>query len=345
MSGASGVAHLTDRHPSVTPERLIAGLVPPPTFAAVDFDTYRPDPSEPSQAAAVAACLNFCAQAVERRAGKKKLFGKREVLPGVGVYLDGGFGVGKTHLLASTYYRLAAAGAGPAAFATFGELTQLAGVFGFVECIDLLADYAVVCIDEFELDDPGNTTLISRLLSQLVQRGVSVAATSNTLPEQLGEGRFAAQDFLREINTLASIFSTVRIEGPDYRHRDLPPAPEPPSDDDVRAEAARVAGATLDDFDDLCAHLATMHPSRYLALIEGVTEVFVTGVHPLDDQSVALRLVSLTDRLYDAGIPVAASGAKLDTIFSAEMLAGGFRKKYLRATSRLLALSHAARVT
>ena len=343
MSGASGVAHLTDRHPSVTPERLVAGLVPPPTFAAVDFDTYRPDPAEPSQSAAVASCLSFCASAVERRAGKKKLFGRREVLPGVGLYLDGGFGVGKTHLLASTYYRLAAAGSGPAAFATFGELTQLAGVFGFVECIELLADYVVVCIDEFELDDPGNTTLISRLLSQLVERGVSIAATSNTLPEQLGEGRFAAQDFLREINTLASIFTTVRIEGPDYRHRDLPPAPEPPSDDDVRARAAEAPGATLDDFDQLCTHLATMHPSRYLALIEGVTEVFVTGVHPLDDQSVALRLVSLTDRLYDAGIPVAASGAKLDTVFSAEMLAGGFRKKYLRATSRLLALSHAGR--
>ena len=53
----------------------------------------------------------------------------------------------------------------------------------------------------------------------------------------------------------------------------------------------------------------------------------------------ALRLVSLTDRLYDAGIPVVASGAKLDTIFSAEMLAGGYRKKYLRAMSRLLALT------
>jgi cell division protein ZapE len=341
MSGASGVNHLTDRHPKVTPERLVAGLVPPPTFADVGFDTYRPDPGEPSQTSAVQSCRTFCADAVQRRAGKKKMFGKREVLPGVGVYLDGGFGVGKTHLLASTYYALAAADAGPVAFATFGELTQLAGVFGFVECIELLADYVVVCIDEFELDDPGNTTLISRLLSALVERGVSIAATSNTLPEQLGEGRFAAQDFLREINTLAKIFTTVRIEGPDYRHRDLPPAPSPPSDEDVRARAAEVAGATLDDFDALCAHLATMHPSRYLALIEGVTEVFVTGVHPLDDQSVALRLVSLTDRLYDAGIPVVASGAKLDTVFSEEMLEGGFRKKYLRATSRLLALTNA----
>lgn len=259
------------------------------------------------------------------------------MLPGVGVYLDGGFGVGKTHLLASSYYELPE----PKAFATFGELTQLAGVFGFAESVELLSDYVVVCIDEFELDDPGNTTLISRLLSQLVERGVSIAATSNTLPEQLGEGRFAAQDFLREINTLAAIFTTVRIEGPDYRHRDLPPAPEPPTDAEVTERAGATPGATLDDFDALCAHLATMHPSRYLSLIEGVTGVFITGVHPLDDQSVALRLVSLTDRLYDAGIPVVASGSKLDTIFSEEMLAGGFRKKYLRATSRLLALTAA----
>jgi cell division protein ZapE len=203
----------------------------------------------------------------------------------------------------------------------------------------MLADYTAVCIDEFELDDPGNTTLISRMLSSLVERGVSVAATSNTLPEQLGEGRFAAQDFLREINTLASIFTTVRIDGPDYRHRGLPPAPPPLSDEEVIARAAEVDGATLDDFDALCAHLATMHPSRYLTLIEDVTAVFLTGVHGIDDQNVALRLVSLTDRLYDAGIPVVASGAKLDTIFSEEMLAGGYRKKYLRATSRLVALT------
>ena len=331
--------HLVDRHPTVSPQRLIAQLVPPPTFTDVSFESYRPDPAEPTQSAAVDSCLSFCEEAVRRRAGRRKLFGKRETLPGVGLYLDGGFGVGKTHLLASAYWRLPDSTENPKAFATFGELTQLAGVFGFVECIDLLADYTVVCIDEFELDDPGNTTLISRMLSQLVERGVSIAATSNTLPEQLGEGRFAAQDFLREINTLASIFTTVRIEGPDYRHRGLPPAPQPLTDDEVRTRADRTPGATLDGFDELCEHLATMHPSRYLALIEGVSAVHITGVHALEDQSVALRLVSLTDRLYDAGIPVIASGAKIDTIFSEEMLAGGYRKKYLRATSRLLALT------
>ena len=179
FADASGqVDHLVDRHPSVSPERLIAQLRPPPTFAEVSFATYHPDPAEPTQAAAVVACQDFCQQAVQRRAGRRKLFGKRAVLPGVGLYLDGGFGVGKTHLLASAYYQLPGPGPGgapespthPKAFATFGELTQLAGVFGFVECIDLLADYTLLCIDEFELDDPGNTTLISRLLSQLVER-------------------------------------------------------------------------------------------------------------------------------------------------------------------------------
>ena len=69
----------------------------------------------------------------------------------------------------------------------------------------------------------------------------------------------------------------MRIDGPDYRHRGLPPAPQPLSDQEVAARAAGVPGATLDDFDALCAHLATMHPSRYLSLIEGVTEVFLTG--------------------------------------------------------------------
>jgi cell division protein ZapE len=329
--------HLVDRHPSVSPKRLIAQLVPPPTFAAVSFESYHPDPAEPSQAAALSACRAFGDLAVRRRAGKKRMLGKPAVLPGVGLYLDGGFGVGKTHLLASLYFALPHDR--PKAFATFGELTQLAGVFGYVECIELLADYVIVCIDEFELDDPGNTVLVSRLLSELVARGVSVAATSNTLPEQLGEGRFAAEDFLREIHTLASIFTTLRIDGPDYRHRDLPPAPTPLSDCDVRARAEQTDGATLDDFDALCAHLATMHPSRYLTLIEGVRAMFLTAVHQVDDQNVALRLVALTDRLYDAGIPVVASGEKLDSIFSAEMLAGGFRKKYLRATSRLIALT------
>ena len=204
--------------PSVTPERLIAQLDP-----AADLRRRQLRHLHPRSGGADAVRGGAVLPAVLRPGGRAPGRQEEVVRPARGAarasgsISTAGFGVGKTHLLASSYYRLPE----PKAFATFGELTQLASVFGFVECIELLADYVVVCIDEFELDDPGNTTLISRLLSQLVERGVSVAATSNTLPEQLGEGRFAAQDFLREINTLAAIFTTVRIDGPGL------PAPRP----------------------------------------------------------------------------------------------------------------------
>ena len=60
---------------------------------------------------------------------------------------------------------------------------------------------------------------------------------------------------------------------------------------------------------------------------------------PVPDQSTALRLVVLADRLYDREVPVLASGVPFDQLFNAEMLSGGYRKKYLRAVSRLVALA------
>jgi cell division protein ZapE len=316
-----------DRAPVITPAALVAGLVPPPLFADVRFDTYRPDPAEPTQSAALAALKSF-AEPPPRR-------WRRGASEARGVYLDGGFGVGKTHLLASLWH----ATPGPKGYATFVELTQLAGALGFAGLVEALSDMNLLAIDEFELDDPGDTVLVSSLLTRLAERGVRLAATSNTLPDRLGEDRFATADFLREIQGLATRFTSIRVHGPDYRHRGLPVAPPPHTDEEVRRSAARTAGATLDDFDTLLAHLATMHPSRYGALVDGVSAVHLLGVHPAPDQNVALRLVVLADRLYDRQIGVVASGAPLDALFDADMLAGGYRKKYRRAISRLVALA------
>ncbi|MFQ6330152.1 cell division protein ZapE [Nocardia sp. CWNU-33] len=329
--------HLVDRHPEVPADQLVAQMVPPPMFDEVSFASYIPDPKEPSQAAAVRKAEDFAGQVakINHAANKKSLFGKKKPVSGAGLYLDGGFGVGKTHLLASIFHSAPA----PKSFGTFGELTNLVGALGFNNAVERLAANSVLCIDEFELDDPGDTMLVSRLLTELSARGVSIAATSNTLPGQLGEGRFAAQDFLREIKKLGSIFGAVRVDGPDYRHRDLPPAPEPISPELLTERATATSGSTLDEFDALLQHLSTLHPSKYGALISGVSSVYISNVHQVNDQAVALRIVVLADRLYDASIPVTVSGAKLDEIFSQEMLDGGYRKKYLRAISRLLALS------
>ena len=86
-----------------------------------------------------------------------------------------------------------------------------------------------------------------------------------------------------------------------------------------------------------------MHPSRYLRVIAGLDLVGLRDVHVLTDQSEALRFVAFVDRVYDAQIPIVATGVGLDQVFAEEMLGGGYRKKYLRAISRLNALTHAER--
>jgi cell division protein ZapE len=336
-----------DRQPQAPVESLIAELTPPPLFAAVSFDSYRPDPGEPSQALACAAVRDFAgllSAAAEGSGSAGRAWWRRgrashRGAPDrpAGIYLDGGFGVGKTHLLASLWHAVPA----PKAYATFSELTQLAGVLGFAGLVTRLSPMRLLAIDEFELDDPGDTVLISSLLARLDEAGVRLAATSNTLPDRLGEQRFAAEDFFREIQAMAARFTAIRVDGPDYRHRGLPAAPPPLAEADV-LRAARRPGASLDEFGQLLEHLARLHPSRYGALLDGVSQLCLTGVTPAPDQNVALRLVVLADRLYDRQIPLACSGVALDQLFSAEMLAGGYRQKYRRAISRLVALAHAA---
>lgn len=56
-------------------------------------------------------------------------------------------------------------------------------MFGFVDCIDLLVNYIVLCIDEFELDDLGNIMLIFWLFLVLVEWGVLVVVIFNILFE------------------------------------------------------------------------------------------------------------------------------------------------------------------
>lgn len=327
---------LVARVPVVEPGRLVAELVAPPHFATASFESYVPDPAHPSQAAAVER-LRRAAESVGAPQGTS-WWRRRRARPDA-VYLDGGFGVGKTHLLAALAH---AVGPERAAYGTFVEYTHLVGALGFPATVRTLAHRGLVCIDEFELDDPGDTVLVSRLLRELSDHGVALAATSNTLPESLGEGRFAAEDFLREIQALAARFEVLRIDGPDYRHRGAPHASPGVPDDDVRA-AARVPGGACEDVAVLLRHLRTVHPVRYGALLDGVRLLGLTGVRPLTDQADALRLVVLVDRLYDRDVPVLLGGTGTDGLFGEAMLRGGYRKKYLRALSRLAELGERGR--
>jgi len=340
---STGVVHLTERTPVVTGTEMLASLVPPPQFDDATFESYRSDDRYPSQEATKQLLQRFAgggAAPVKKTGFFRRAPKESPMKPGV--YLDGGFGVGKTHLLASVYHALPAR---RKYFGSFIEYTALVGALGYKNTVDLLRGADLLCIDEFELDDPGDTMVMTRLLGELVSSGTKLAATSNTPPNALGEGRFAAQDFLREIHAMSESFETLRIDGVDYRQRALDGSAVV-SDDAQFTQAIETAAssgvASDDEFAALIHHLAQVHPSRYIRLIEGLSLVGLRDVRTLTDQSEALRFVAFVDRVYDAQLPIVATGIALDKVFADEMLSGGYRKKYLRAISRLNALTHSA---
>jgi len=315
---------VSDLDTQVTVPELLSELVPPREFNKVSFSSYIPDSLFPSQAQAAAKAAEF-ASSIGRRNNSN-----------VGIYLDGGFGVGKTHLLAAIFH----ASRGKSIFGSFIAFTSIIGYLGFAEAVSQFSKFDLLCIDEFELDDPGDTMIMSRFLKELSAKGVRFAATSNTPPSALGAGRFAADSFQREIQSVADRFDMVRIDGEDYRHRSAKFEFVGLIDSEIQDLQVTANGVQLleSGFSELLGFLGSIHQSRYAKVAEQFTAVLVTDVSQIQDQFEGLRLVSFIDRCYEAGIALRYTGADLAKVFRADHVSGAYQKKYLRCLSRLAAM-------
>lgn len=319
-------------------EELLGGFVPPARFSDKRFAEYTP--VHPSQAAAVRRLERVAAELREtatpsgllRRVGSRW----RRRGPGYGVYLDGGFGVGKTHLLAALWHEAPY----PKAYLTFDELVYFIGLVGVEEARRGFSTQRLAAVDEWELDDPGNLKLALAFLRGAIADGVRVVVTSNTLPLELGAGRFSQKDFLAEVEELASVFEVVRIEGEDYRHRRFESSPGT----DYFVGADRLEGlaagagprALLAGFDELLAALGRVHPIRFEGMIDRIEALFVRDVRPIPRLSDALRWVHFVDTLYDSAVPLVATGSiPLGSLFSPDAVAGPYGKKLSRCLSRM----------
>jgi cell division protein ZapE len=317
---------------------LLADFVPPLRFRDKRFDGYAPDPAHPSQASALAG-MRALATRLQAGAG-----GWRSVLGGAlgrrgsgrGTYLDGGFGVGKTHLLAALWN----AAPGPRSYLSFDELVYTIGLLGVERARELFRGQRLVAVDEWELDDPGNLKLALAFLRGALADGAHVAVTSNTLPDELGRGRFSQKDFAREIAELAQAFDVVRISGEDYRHRRFEAVPgreyfvEPETL--RRLAAADGGGALVVGWETLRGALERVHPIRYTGLVDAARAVYVEGLEPVAQLPDALRWVHLVDKLYDSATPLAASARMpLGELFPTSFLEGPFSKKFSRCLSRM----------
>ncbi|HEX7241188.1 MAG TPA: cell division protein ZapE [Longimicrobiaceae bacterium] len=321
------------------PGELLASFVPPPRFADKRFEDYVPDPRHPSQRAAVERLRAFAGSLREgsldgwmRRV--RSAMGTRP--RATGVYLDGGFGVGKTHLLAALW----SAAPAPRSYLSFDELVYTIGLLGVGGAREAFRGQRLVAVDEWELDDPGNLKLALAFLRGALEDGVHVATTSNTVPDELGRGRFSQKDFAAEIEELASAFETVRVQGEDFRHRrfEARPGLEAFLAPEALAREARAAGegALHARFDALLAALREVHPIRYAALAERIGALFVEDVALLPGLPDALRWVHFVDKVYDDAVPFAASSrVPLGGLFPAEFLRGAYGKKFSRCLSRM----------
>lgn len=315
-----------------SPGAGLDGFVPPPRFGTTRFADYLPD--HPSQSAARDEVARFAAESAGRARPARLRLPWRRPPEGRGLYLDGGFGVGKTHLLAAAWHA-APLPARRKRYLSFQELAYLLGVLGREGARDAFADVALVCLDEFELDDPGNTLVIATFLREAFARGTAVLTTSNTAPESQGAGRFAAEDFRREIQGIAGRFTVVAIDGPDHRAglRRVgwtPPNALAAAEREARGRVVTTTGAELE------ATLERLHPIRYRGLLARVDVLLVDDVRPMDDQNAALRFVHFVDKLYDLGVRLRMSGSgPMEQLFDASYREGAYAKKHHRCLSRL----------
>lgn len=319
------------------PEALLRRFVPPPRFAGKSFADYHP--RDPSQRAASDRLAALAAELCNTRAGGALLGRLRARVRGPerggGVYLDGGFGVGKTHLLAAFWN----AAPSPKAYLSFDELVYFIGLMGVEDARRAFAGRRVAAIDEWELDDPGNLKLALAFLRGALEDGVRLVVTSNTLPIELGRGRFSQKDFRGEIEELAGAFEVVRMEGSDYRHRrfEADPGKEYFVAADTLEHAAGSAGrALLVPFAQLLSALGEVHPIRYGTLVEPIDALFVADLDRVDALTDAIRWVHFVDTLYVSAVPLRASSrVDLGALFPPDFVRGPYGKKLSRCLSRM----------
>jgi len=318
-----------------------ADFSPPPRFGGRTFSDYLPQ--HPSQSAALTrlTCLatELCDGDARPRSRWSPTAFFRRTRPAArrsGIYLDGGFGVGKTHLLVALWH----AAPGPKAYLSFDELMFHVGLAGIQPAAGGFRSYRLIAIDEWELDDPGNLKLALAFLRAIVAGGTFVAVTSNTLPLELGNGRFSQKDFGSEIEELAGEFEVVTIEGEDYRHRRFEADPGRRYFLDPGAFEERLRGlpgrTARDGFAAILSALADVHPIRYREIASALDSLFVEGVVPIAGLPDALRWVHFIDSVYDAGTRLAATGdVALGDLFEPRDLQGPYGKKLSRCLSRM----------
>jgi len=202
----------------------------------------------------------------------------------------------------------------------------------------IAADAALLCFDEFQVNDIADAMILGRLFQALFERGVVVVATSNVAPDDLFKGQPGRDAFLPFIALIKQRLDVVMMDaGRDFRRERmrgmrtwLVPADARADRELDRAFAELTGGAAGKpetvwvmgrkfvvplaadgvarfDFDTLCG--AALGPGDYLAIATKFHTLILDGIPRLspDNYDKARRFIVLIDTLYDQRVKLIAS--------------------------------------
>jgi cell division protein ZapE len=202
----------------------------------------------------------------------------------------------------------------------------------------IAAEAALLCFDEFQVNDIADAMILGRLFQALFDRGVVVVTTSNVAPEDLFKGQPGRDAFLPFIALLKQRLDVLVMDaGRDFRRQRLremrtwlvPPDARAEQELD-RAFAELTAGAEAKpdtmwvmgrkftvplaaegvarcDFELLCG--TPLGAGDYLALATRYHTLILDGIPRLspDNYDKARRFIVLIDTLYDQRVTLLAS--------------------------------------
>jgi cell division protein ZapE len=229
---------------------------------------------------------------------------------------------------------------------------------------DLAGAAALLCFDEFHVQNIADAMILGRLFDALFGAGVVVVATSNFPPGRLYENGLNRNRVLPFIERLKEELDIVALDGgTDYRLGRLrgQPVYHAPDDEAAAGALAGIFGALTDDasgeaetievgarklvvpraargvawfdFPDLCEQ--PLGAADYLALTERYHTLILEGVPELapEKRNEARRFMTLVDALYEYRVNlVVSAAAPPDALYQA----GDGAFEFQRTVSRLM---------
>ena len=305
-----------------------------------------------------------------------KLFSSKPkvIQPVRGLYLWGGVGRGKTYLMDIFFDSLPFEDKQRLHFHRFMRHvhSELVALQGEKDPLSLVAErfaakYRVLCFDEFFVSDIGDAMILATLLEAMFDRGVTLVATSNVVPNNLYKDGLQRARFLPAIDLLNRHTKVLNVDGGyDYRlrtlqqlelyhfpadasaetlidqnfHRLVVDGDELKVDSQIEIEGRlisyrkKASHVIWFDFEQICG--GPRSPADYIEVSREFQSVLIHGVPffsgGTNDDS-ARRFINLVDEFYDRSVKLILSAeVSLDKLYEGGRLVFEFE----RTQSRLL---------